>query len=729
MANKRPLAMTKEDWQKHRNSAECHICKKSLDKDLFLDSMEVYDPDNGKYCGQSHRRCYHKAANGRYASREIRKRKDAIDKWIANNQETCPFCAEPLLVPNFKDSVRDHDHMTGKYRGAAHNECNFKLKLNPKTMPIPVFFHNLKGYDGHLLMQAMARVRGEIKCIATNTEKYISFSLGNLTFIDSINFLMSGLEKLVDGTDEFPIMQRSFPEENKRKLLLKKGIYPYEYMDSFERFAETQLPEKKKFYSSLIGRGITEEEYSRAKQVWAEFGCRNLGDYHDLYVKTDTLQLADVFENFRKVCQEKYGLDPAHYYSAPGLSWDALLKKTEVELDLLTDMDMHLMIERGMRGGISMVSKRHAKANNPRVEGYEPEQSTSYITYLDANNLYGWAMSLPLPNKNFHWKRVMPTEEQIMKMKWNAKKGWILEVDLEYPAHLHDAHNDYPLAPEKKKIKPRQMSDFQRRLMADLDLTTPETEKLLLTLEDKEKYVVHYRNLQFYLRQGMRMKNVNRVIEFDQEPWMEPYIRMNTEFRKQARNDFETDFYKLMNNSVFGKTMENLRNRVDVKIVRDWEADKIRKLLSSPSFDRFTIFGNDMAGIHMHKTKLVLNKPVYTGMTILEKSKILMYDFFYNHLKAKYGHKCQLVYTDSLILDIQTEDVYKDMQENSWVYDTSNYPKEHPLYSITNKKVLGKMKDECGGDVIQEVIAVRPKMYSVISKKNIRKAKGVKKKM
>ena len=188
MANTRPLTMQKEDWQKHRNATECHICKKSLTKELFLDSMEVYDPENGKYCGQSHRRCYHKAAKGRYAPCEIRKRKDKIDQWISKSQKTCLFCAEPLLVPNFKDSARDHDHMTGKYRGAARNECNLKLKLNPKTMPIPVIFHNLEGYDGHLLMQAMARVRGEIKCIAKNTEKYISFSLGNLKFIDSIIF-------------------------------------------------------------------------------------------------------------------------------------------------------------------------------------------------------------------------------------------------------------------------------------------------------------------------------------------------------------------------------------------------------------------------------------------------------------------------------------------------------------------------------------------------------------
>ena len=164
---------------------------------------------------------------------KLENQKDEIDKWITINQETFLFCADPLLVSNFKDSVRDHDHMTGKYRGAAHNECNFTLKLKPKTTPIPVFFHNLKGYDGHLLMQAMARVRGEIKCIPTNTEKYISFSLGNLRFVDSVNFLLSSLDKLVRGSDEFPIVQRRFPEENMQRLLLKKGIYPYEYMDSF----------------------------------------------------------------------------------------------------------------------------------------------------------------------------------------------------------------------------------------------------------------------------------------------------------------------------------------------------------------------------------------------------------------------------------------------------------------------------------------------------------------
>ena len=266
--------------------------------------------------------------------------------------------------------------------------------------------------------------------------------------------------------------------------------------------------------------------------------------------------------------------------------------------------------------------------------------------------------------------------------------------------------------------------------MADLGLEPPNTEKLLLTLEDKEKYVTHYKNLQFYLSQGMKLKKVHRVLEFDQEPWLKPYIRMNTDFRKQAKSDFESDFYKLMNNSVFGKTMENLRNRVDVKIVRAWEQNKIRKLVSDPAYDRFALFSNDMAGIHMHKRRLVLNKPVYTGMMILENSKILMYSFYYNHLKARYGPRCELIYTDtdSLLLQIQTDDVYKDMKANSWHYDTSNYPQDHQLYDARNKKALGKMKDECGGEPIEEVVALRPKMNSIKkASSSIKKAKGVKK--
>ena len=731
----KPLTLTQEGWYNFKNADSCHICEKKLVKENFLDSQPVYTTGyitkKEKYRGQYHKRCFYEQLNQQSDLMEIMshnatkeddfemiklKKVGKDDKQKAEKQTNCYACKKPLLHKFYRDAVKDHCHLTGEYRGAAHSECNLKLKINPKTHQVPVVFHNLRGYDAHHLMQAMANLNKEVKCVANNMEKYITFSVDGLRFIDSLNFMQRSLDSLVEVTPKEELkITKSISKCS--ELLYKKGIYPYEYVDSFEKFAETSLPPKEEFYSSLNDQHISEEEYTHTKEVWKTFDCKTLGDYHDLYVKTDVALLADVFENFRKLCLKQYGLDPAHYFTSPGLSWDALLKMTGVNLELLTDHDMHLFVERGIRGGISMVSKRYAKANNPLVSDYDESKPNSYIMYLDANNLYGWAMSKPLPKSGFKWKRVMPTEEEILNKKENDKKGWILEVDLEYPPELHKEHNSYPLAPEKKAVESEKMSDYQNKLIKDLKLKLPNSKKLLLTLEDKNDYIVHYENLKFYLKQGMKLKRVKRALEFDQECWMEPYIRMNTEFRKQAKNDFEKDFYKLMNNSVFGKTMENLRNRVDIRIVRSNERDKIRKLVASPLYARHVIFTNNLVGIDMHKSRLLLNKPVYTGMTILDKSKILMYDFFYNHLKKQYGEKCELLYTDtdSLLLEIKTEDVYKDTEKNKSFYDTSDYPKEHPLHSTVNKKVLGKMKDECAGIPISEYVGLRSKMYSVMT--------------
>ena len=646
--------------------------------------------------------------------------------------------------------VRDHCHILDQYRGPAHKICNTKLAIKPWITPIPVVFHNLKGYDSHLIMQQNHKITGRLSCIPNNTEKYISFSVGQLKFLDSFQFMGSSLAKLVDATDkdDFKITLNSFnphpmkkrlygtmgsensrpiilresidkqklayilkhpsqfefgtdfrngqnklgllktyfsmlnqngerlmpykqrngfgrywtaqtfgiqnmsrrirhtickdsmvdidmknahptllswychkhgikcealdkyiksrepmlqdlvncrhitrdeakkfllaimngkqinlqpgdppwlisyyagmrniiravvqlnPElyelakqskynhynlegstinhllcglENKAlmaafdylngkgievavlvfdglmiykndvtdiagilqgcsssvnqvlegcdieftvkemdegyditsptkptnqpvdiNLLLQKGIYPYEYMDSFDRFQETELPPIGKFYSSLSDESISKKDYQHAQEVWKTFNCENLGDYHDLYLKTDVTLLADVIQTFRRACMNAYKLDPLNYYTAPGLSWDALLKYTAIELELLTDYDQHLFIEKGMRGGISMASKRHARANNPGVPGYDPSEEHNHIMYYD---LYGWAMSQPLPYSGFKWVDKPPAE---------PGKGCILEVDLEYPAELHESHNDYPLAPEGLKVK------------------------------------------------------------------------------------------------------------------------------------------------------------------------------------------------------------------------------------------------------------------------------------
>ena len=430
--------------------------------------------------------------------------------------------------------------------------------------------------------------------------------------------------------------------------------------------------------------------------------------------------LADVFQTFRKTCIDSYKLDPLHYYTAPGLSWDALLKHTKIDLELLTDMDMHLFIEKGMRGGISMVSKRHAKANNPHTADYNPEKENNYIMYYDANNLYGWAMSQPLPYSGFKW-----LSGKVGKRE--KGKGRILEVDLEYPKHLHKLHNDYPLAPEKLSVKEEWLSSYQTELLENKSMIN--CSKLVPNLMDKKKYVVHYRNLQLYLSLGMNVKKVHRILEFNEKPWMEPYIRLNTELRKKAKSAFEKDFYKLMNNSVFGKTMENLRKRVDIKLVRTdgTENEKIRKIIAKPNFNRRVKFSDELSAIHVNKTKLTLNKPIYVGLSVLDLSKHLMYDWYHNKPKKKYGENCTLLYTDtdSLLVDIKTNDIYKDMLESKDEYDSSDCPKDHLLFDETNKKVIGKIKDECAGTPIAGLC---PKLYSILrsDEQLIKKAKGVK---
>ena len=250
---------------------------------------------------------------------------------------------------------------------------------------------------------------------------------------------------------------------DKTNLILRKGIYPYEYIDSFDKLDELQLAPIEKFYSALTDNSVSPSDYEHAENVWNEFNCKTLGDYHDVYLQTDVTLLADVFQAFRKTCIKAYKLDPLHYYTAPGLSWDALLKCTKIDLELLKDIDMHMFIEKGMRGGISMVSKRHAKANNPHIADYNPDKGDNYLMYYDANNLYGWAMSQPLPYSGFKWCAIIENNRQNGKLKKPKDKGWILEVDLEYPKHLHKIHNEYPLAPEKLAVKKEWLSEYQNR--------------------------------------------------------------------------------------------------------------------------------------------------------------------------------------------------------------------------------------------------------------------------
>ncbi|XP_044748775.1 uncharacterized protein LOC123309638 [Coccinella septempunctata] len=621
----------------------------------------------------------------------------------------CHICGKNF---NFEVKVRDHNHLiaVNNYRGAAHKGCNVNYK---DRHTIPVVFHNLSGYDANFVIEDIAvRMKGKIDLLPITKEKYISFTKYsyeysiNFRFIDSFRFMASSLDQLASYLVEFPNLTSQFPEKSKEhiSLLTKKGILPYDYIDSSNRFDETSLPPIEDFYNELENKPCPREKYIRAQLVWEKFQCRTLGEYSDIYMKTDILLLADVFEQFRTSCHKTYGLDPANYFTLPGYTWDAMLKYTKQALKLLTDIDMYMFVERGIRGGLSQVcGKRRAHANNKYIPNYDPSKPENYLMYFDINNQYGWAMSQYLPYDGFEW---VDSNIDVAQIADDAPEGYILEVDLEYPKELHDIHKDLPFCPQHNNSKTRtpcNASELNAKLMA--------------TLDPKVKYVIHYRNLKQALRNGLILTKIHRVLKFKQSAWLKSYVDLNTNLRKNAKNEFEKNLFKLMNNAVFGKTMENVRNRVDVHLLTKWEGRYgTEAYISKPEFKNRVIFNENLVAVELQRQEICLNKPIYVGMSILDIAKTTIYDFHYNYMKEVFGADCIALYTDtdSVIYEVFA-DPYEVMKRDCHEYfDTSDYPIDNQ-YGIpqVNKKVLGMMKDENNGVPMTDYVGLRSKLYTI----------------
>ena len=617
--------------------------------------------------------------------------------------KVCWLCENPLD----NDKVRDHDHLTGKYRGAAHNKCNLNCKKKSSSF-VPIFFHNFSGYDCHLIFEELLtqayKMGCEPKIIPKSMENYVSVQVGCLRFLDSYRFLSSSLQKLITSLNDFPYMQNEGLTDD---LFKKKLAYPYEKFNLNNLHEPLNLT-KEDYWSTLNQSYPCEDDIKRTQQLIDTYNITTAQELTMLYLKMDVLQLTDVFENFVETSTLMYGINPLYSYSLPGYTWKAGLKLTKIKLDFIKDKQLLLLLENNIRGGISSVM-------GPRF--IESNENTKLL-YIDANNLYGWAMSQYLPTSEFE-KLDFPEGyilEQIVEdlrfIPDNNEYGYFIECDMIYPAEIKEKTENFPLCPYQTKADPNLFSEYMNSVKQP---NYKPTEKLMCDLTNKYNYMMHYRMFKFYTQIGMKVTKIHTIYRFKQSLWLEKYINHNTQKRTKAKTNFEKDLYKLMNNAFFGKTMENVRERTNLEFIPHTNIDQIIKRQSKLSFKGITNHYSEFSIYKFDKEKVIFDKPIYLGFSVLELSKLLMYEFYYHKLQPYYGDKIKLHYmdTDSFILSIKTGDLINDLEYFKDDFDFSELDPSHELYNSINKKVIGKMKIETSPIIeLDNFVALRSKSYS-----------------
>jgi len=662
------------------------------------------------------------------------------DEEAFKKAEMCEMCNQKF--PTHQQKHRHHDHTKDRmnYIGAYCARCNLQMK-NHRTA-IPCLAHN-HSYDLGLILKEM-QVNTKIKILTKQGLRYHSVELNNLKFLDSLAFMNASLSSLakthIESSRSLRYSKhilRHLPDEAQSLLLTGKGIFPYEYLDDLKKLEETSLPPIEKFYSSLTGETVTEEEYAHALKVWNAAGCRTLGDYLECYLRTDVGLLADVITEWRSMLAEKYDLDIVNYVSLPGYAYDAFLKMTKTNLELISDPELARKIEQSVRGGLTTCVRPLTVAKNSLVNPHHDPQkeSSTYILYLDFNSLYATVMSEKLPYGNI--RKLPPCEksEFIASGLTNHDESgdighWVV-ADLRVPPEVARKTDDLPLLIHHMNIRNQDISPYNKQLLASQNRRLPrKNQKLVASHLPQKDHLILLKHLQLLIDLGVEVERVSDVYEFSQREFLSPFIHENIKARREATDKAQQLCFKTLSNSVFGRCLMNPLKRLE-RASMVCNASSFLKKIRSPFFKRFIpLAPNRVITISRAKT-VSMAYPQYVGFTILELAKLKLYNFYYKVLKTHYGDRVQLCYsdTDSYILSVETDDIYKELSLSplkEWI-DTSNFSHDHPLYNQSVKGKLGLLKSETGEIPIKEAICLKPKTYSLLlnSDQTSASAKGI----
>ena len=610
------------------------------------------------------------------------------------NDNICRYCEKYIEI----NKVRDQCHLTGNYRGPAHNECNLQVKQKDSNF-ITISRHNFSNYDCHMFFKTLVdRNKDNVKfeIIPKTDEKYISVKYGSIKFIDTYRFLSSSLDKLVKtlvdkshktlknlnkevvGDDKIlniinelenmidkakrnksiSDLKKTYPDkineleeafldyigENDLKLLKTEFPDKWRYLikklayENFNSIEDYNKPvnnlENKDFLSKLKNKCPDDIEINRTREIIKKFDIKDGKELTELYCKSDVLLLTCVFEKFIKVSQIELGISPLYFVSLPGYTWTCGLKYTNIRLQTLQYKELILLLENGIRGRLSgVMGNRYVKS----------DENTS-ITYFDATNLYDFGMSQPFPYDNIKFETDNVCLEEMLNTSDDNDIGYFLEVDLDYPYNIRQKIRYFPFCPENKTVSKIDFGPYMKSIMPENYVSH---KKLICEWTDERNYLIHYRMLKFYVRHGMKIKEVHKVISFKQNKWLEKYIDFNTQQRNQAVNDFEKDFYKLLNIAFYGKTMENVRNRCKIKIIERDNYNKILRWQRKLTFNGICKIFSNFDSYLEKKHEILMDKPIYLGFTILELSKLYMYETYYDTLQPYFGQEnIQFYYMD-----------------------------------------------------------------------------------
>ncbi|XP_065226437.1 uncharacterized protein LOC135849786 [Planococcus citri] len=629
---------------------------------------------------------------------------------ISVEDSKCEVCDKPFAAKDAEEPVYEYAEFC---HDPTHprNNANQRLKFF-----VPVVLHRLTEHHANFLIREVGYDKDEIESVPYSSEKRISFSkrvkvdktIVKVRFTDSYRFLAANLPVLARNltNEEFRLLGIEFPDEEELQFVKVPGIFPKDLLNGNESAFEIRsIPPKQDFTDTLSGVELSDDDYHRIQTIWGKFKCENLGDYADLCMKIDVLHLTDVFESFRTTCMSNYLLDPVYYYNVQHFSWDAMLKTTNASVELLTDFEMLQFFKNSIRGGLSQCSKRKAAANNKYMLDYDSDKDSSYLMYLTANDLYGWAMSQSLPIGKFRWLSESEINSfDVRNIPEDGPTGYVLEVDLEYPDHIHDLHSDFPFCPEKQNT-----------------FESSKDTKLIASVQNKSNYILHLRNLTQCLSNGLILTKIHRILEFEQSKWLKSYIDTNHNLSVNSVQYFHKKFYDSMNKSILETTLENIDTRTDLKLISSWDNVKNKRgaqyHINLPNYHTSFIFNENLVAIESEKLRVKYDKPFHLGFCILEYCKLPMYNFHYAFMKPTYDTNVELLYTctNSFIYQVNTDDLYQDIKSHLDLFDTSDYP-DCNRYQIPlrNAKLMDKFKDLFGGKLLLEFVGTKSKSYGYV---------------